>query len=496
MGLEVVLAVILAAIASFISNLGVNLQKLHHIKARNASSSSPPPSSSTPALTRSSSSSSSPALAHYSSSLLWRLGLLLIIFGSLFDVAALGLGPQSLVAPLGSLTLVSNVLCAYALLKESVTRHDVLSTALIVIGATIAVAFGAHEQQQWSVDDLFHFFTQPQFIVYATIIVLFSIFCYVQLHRLELLELDVGKASPLYLQHRSHHRFYYPALAGTIGAQSVLFAKCSVELLLSSFRLSSPAYFLSHWQSYVVLTCMFTSIFLQIKYLNEGLRRFSSTYSIPVFQAFWILISVVSGLIFYREYEHMQRWDGLLFSTGVVIAVVGVMMLSGRDTEDHHHHHHRRDGHLGLRREEGKEGSEDSEDADDDLQLEATSGSGSDSDEENDASIEMSVLVVGNGRGAAAAGGAGGGADGSSSGLSLASAADAKQLKDLINSNGHAAGVTSSTSPLTPNTPLPSAEEEEKREADLVPLIPSRTSTGGVVVMARAGSSGVARTSE
>lgn len=51
---------------------------------------------------------------------------------------------QSLVAPLGSLTLVANVLMAPWVLKETVTARDLKSTALIVLGCILAVAFASH----------------------------------------------------------------------------------------------------------------------------------------------------------------------------------------------------------------------------------------------------------------------------------------------------------------------------------------------------------------
>ena len=76
---------------------------------------------------------------------MWRVGLGLVFFGSLADFAALSFGPQSLVAPLGSLTLVSNVIFAPLLLKETIGHWDVLATVLIVVGSSVAVMFGSHE---------------------------------------------------------------------------------------------------------------------------------------------------------------------------------------------------------------------------------------------------------------------------------------------------------------------------------------------------------------
>ena len=496
------LAVFLAAIASFISNLGVNLQKLHHIRARDSASTVPtrahsPTSASHTngtaasshhhhpnALTvRAPSTSPTPGPAasaeegegdgsHYSSSLLWRCGLLLIIFGSLFDVAALGLGPQSLIAPLGSLTLVSNIVCAYCLLRERLSRYDIGATAVIVVGSCIAIGWGKKEETNFTVEQLFAFYHQAEFIMYATVVILFSIWCYTQLHKLERLEADEGKQSPLYLSHRSRHRFYYPALAGTIGAQSVLFAKCTVELLTNTFTAGQPNMF-TEWPSYLVIGCMFGSIFLQIRFLNEGLRRFSSTYSIPVFQAFWILVSVVSGLIYYREWQGLDATDRVMFSLGVCVTVSGVVMLSRRDTEDHH-----AAGHVKVGESEGEEMVEvgtqlsgglvlgdDSED--EELELGGVSDTDSD-DSDADEEVEMSVLYVDKGVAAvmgAAAGGAGGG-------VTVGDEEKAGKNSSTPNGiNGHTNGVEEKKEEVTIHI---KPQPHNERGQDKQPLIPSR----------------------
>ena len=493
------LAVFLAAIASFISNLGVNLQKLHHIRTRHHSSHtvpttrshSPTHSSSNGVSTttadgkhtqsiRAPSTSPTPPPAvggdtelegsdgsHYSASVLWRCGLLLIIFGSLFDVAALALGPQSLIAPLGSLTLVSNIACAYCLLRERVSRYDIGATALIVIGSSIAIGWGKKEEVTYTVQQLFGFYHQAEFITYATAVILFCIWCYTQLHKLERLEADEGKESPLYLSQRSRHRFYYPALAGTIGAQSVLFAKCTVELFMNTFGEQQNNMFVE-WPSYVVMACMFGSIFAQIRYLNEGLRRFSSTYSIPVFQAFWILVSVVSGLIYYREWQGLDTVSCVMFSLGVCVTVSGVVMLSRRDTEDHHAAGHVKVGEGEEMVEVALGGVLTGEESDDDeLELGGMSDSASD-DSDTDGEIELSVLHVDK----AAAGVADGITAVSGTGVSEADAAGKDSGVKLNGVNGHsAAGVEEKKEEATIHVkPQPSVE----RGQDKQPLIPSR----------------------
>src|SRR4051794_27160410 len=126
MGYLWLLGVGLAAFASFVSNLGVTLQKLQHIRIeeeRRSKGLSP--------LTSNGASNGGPNgnsgggsedTAAYHKGTLWKVGLGLVIFGSLADFSALSFASQSLIAPLGSLTLVSNVIYAPCILKESVTR--------------------------------------------------------------------------------------------------------------------------------------------------------------------------------------------------------------------------------------------------------------------------------------------------------------------------------------------------------------------------------------
>src|SRR4051812_38303881 len=44
-----------------------------------------------------------------------------------------------------------------------------------------------------------------------------------------------------------YHRFCYAALSGTVGAQSVLFAKCFAELLMATIRGAGVLF--AHWQT-------------------------------------------------------------------------------------------------------------------------------------------------------------------------------------------------------------------------------------------------------
>ena len=88
----------------------------------------------------------------------WITGLALTVLGSIADFAALAFAAQSLVAILGSLTLVVNILLAPLMLNEKVSQTDVRAVVMIVIGCMIAVAFGQHESKIHTLENLLYMF--------------------------------------------------------------------------------------------------------------------------------------------------------------------------------------------------------------------------------------------------------------------------------------------------------------------------------------------------
>ena len=86
----------------------------------------------------------------------WWWGFILLALLPLpFDGAALSFAPQSLIYPIGTATtvLVGQIVAPRLFFKtERLTHREWLGTLLIVAGAAVASAFGAHENQSYTVD--------------------------------------------------------------------------------------------------------------------------------------------------------------------------------------------------------------------------------------------------------------------------------------------------------------------------------------------------------
>lgn len=303
-----IFGVFLAALGSVISNLGVSIQKLTHLKYGKTVKNG----------------KKKEIWKHG----LWWLGLSLVVVGSMADFSALSFTPQSLVAPLGSMTLVSNVIFAPYLLNEKITKRDLMGTATILVGSVVTVVFADHNSVPYRSEEIFSFFFKTSFQVYAVLVTAFIIGLLAFTQYME----QYPPHSAYFQSKVVYLRFAFPSMAGAIGAQSVLFAKCSVEMISNTMYGTENAF--KYWQTYVLIMAMFVTVILQVTWINRGLRYFDTSYMVPVFQAFWIPLSVMSGLIFFQEMDDLSSTSRYLFCLGVLITIGGVATLSGHRNQE------------------------------------------------------------------------------------------------------------------------------------------------------------------
>ncbi|ETO08033.1 DUF803 domain protein, partial [Reticulomyxa filosa] len=124
------------------------------------------------------------------------------------------------------------------------------------------------------------------------------------------------------------HQFTIAALSGTMGAQNILFAKGASTLLV--LTITNKGMMFTHYPTYLILIGLFWSIYFQLRWLNSGLKRFSALQVVPVFQSFWILVSVLGGLAVYQEFNDMNTLTKCVFPVGVLMTIGGVSYLTAQ----------------------------------------------------------------------------------------------------------------------------------------------------------------------
>lgn len=325
--------------ASFVSTFGVNLQKLAHVRNERL-----PPEHRQP----------------YAKLFTWQLGMLLMVLGSVMDIVALPFVPQSRVAVLGSVTMVANVVITPVFLKETLTKHDLAGCAITVAGCTMASWFGAHVEADLTPECLVESLTQPGFLLYFSLVLVYlaglMLLILARQRRQDLEQLqslgtehtkqtdgfelfgapeeaaqplapDPSFLDSLPVLSTKHDSFIYASFAGTAGAQSIMFAKGALEMGYSAVTGKS-----SVWYLFLCLPPFGLCLWCQVHYLNQALKLFDALYVVPVYQIFWIVMGILSGLIFYQEYRNLDPVSSWMFSVGCVITLVGVITLSRRQS--------------------------------------------------------------------------------------------------------------------------------------------------------------------
>jgi len=188
-----------------------------------------------------------------------------------------------------------------------VGRREIVGTALIILGSTLAVVFGDHEVRAYTNDDLVSLIGGAWFLVYGILVAVLCVAGQV-LHRritpvkaalveairryevaVEACDAQaadwedevIARLEGQYMKWVKIHPFALCALSGAFGAQSVLFGKCFAELLSTSMQGDNQ---LLNFFPWIAAICMGLTVATQLHFLALALNYFDALYVVPVFQ--------------------------------------------------------------------------------------------------------------------------------------------------------------------------------------------------------------------
>ncbi|KAJ8328993.1 hypothetical protein O5D80_002954 [Batrachochytrium dendrobatidis] len=242
----------------------------------------------------------------YLSERLWWVGMAVMLLGELGNFAAYGFAPAVLVAPLGTVALISNALIAPAFLGETLRNQDIVGILFAVLGTGIILAVSSQiSEPTLSADDIVAALTQPQFVLYC--IVTASI-------------LSVMLAIS-YTPYGRKYIFVDLSIVALFGGYTVLATKALSSLLKMSFFLLS-----SHWVVYLMIFVLTSTAVLQVQHLNRALSAFDSVEVIPTNFVLFTTSSIIGSSILYND---LQRTNPLAL-LGVICMFFGVILITGK----------------------------------------------------------------------------------------------------------------------------------------------------------------------
>lgn len=258
------------------------------------------------------SNSDSSSKVSYLRSPIWWLGILLMTGGELCNFVSYGFAPASLVAPLGTVALISNCAVAPLLLGEQFFKSDIIGVVLAILGTITIVLSTPRSTQAFSPAQLQEALSQVTFIVYVSlclvavvVLVILSSSRYAE----RFIAIDVG-------------------LCAILGGFTVLSTKALSSLLNQMFLAC-----FKYPVSWLVTAVLVITAVTQVIFLNRALQRFDSKHVVPVQFVLFTIIAIVGSAILYQDFKHVTSAQALNFFFGCLFIFTGVYILTWNTDE-------------------------------------------------------------------------------------------------------------------------------------------------------------------
>lgn len=298
------------------------------------------------------------------------IGVAFLGIEGILDWLALTFAAESLIASLGTVSVVLNNLLAPIFLGEKLGKKDIGVTLLAILGTTLCVAFSTHTSESLEWKDLEALSVRPAFIIYLLLIGLSSFYLY---------SFSKGVATlPSFIAARmdSETRTAYVALisrmslpvaAAVCGGFFGLFSKALGLLIADTLEGNNQFVYLGSW---LILLMSAVFLFLQIRILNMSLQKYEALFVVPVYEVTFALVGVLNGEFFYNDGSEFtwKQWVG--FPLGVAVNLLAILLILKRPAPHSTPHIELLPSKEARDRRELLK--EDDDDSDEDLKLEFT----------------------------------------------------------------------------------------------------------------------------
>ncbi|KNC51674.1 uncharacterized protein AMSG_07737 [Thecamonas trahens ATCC 50062] len=328
------IGVVLSAVGSIILNVGHNLMKAAHMANVLAAAAA----------------DQRPVL--YLRLPRWWAGMALFLAGNALDFVALSFAAQSLIAALGGISLVSNVLLASIINGETLSVLDGVGTVLVISGAILAVLFGNRNDKDYDADSLLDLFDSLILWIYwAAVIGAVTVLAFVVL-RIR----DRKAAREAAIRQQRLNRAAAPdegcdddvnvdagddwgitllpllhiCIGGLVGGQTAIGAKASSEMLAATV-IRGDSQLTQPWVYAIVGVTAITAL-TQLHQFQLALSLADSLFVVPTYYVVWTVFTLISAGIFYGDFDSDQLDASQLavFAVGIMLTFAGVYAICHR----------------------------------------------------------------------------------------------------------------------------------------------------------------------
>lgn len=258
---------------------------------------------------------------------IWRIGMGVFVAGSFINFSSFAFAAQSLLAALGTVQFVSNVVFAKCVLKEQLTMRIFIATGIIIFGLVTAIRFSNHASEQYTTKDLIALYDRGYLIFLLVVFIsLISLHCVY-------LKYTAAEEKGIRLPGSELVRpGTYALVSATVGTQSVLQSKCIAELVKASIKGQNQ---FGEWFLYFILFTFIAGLSFWLHRMNAALKKFDGMIIIPLLQVFWTTSAILQGGVYFKEFEKFSPLQTVGFCMGVCIVFIGVFLLTPHRRKEH-----------------------------------------------------------------------------------------------------------------------------------------------------------------
>jgi hypothetical protein len=238
----------------------------------------------------------------------WFGNICVTLLGTTLGILALTYAPQSLISPLGGLTIVWNLMLAMIPFFGGIRPKSIeyVATSITLLGTVIIVWLGPENRGQ---KNTFWLFLNPKFgllvLIYSGIGAL----------------LESASRS----QNKLYRRISSGATGGIVGGLSNVFAKSAADFYSGNHVIDEQHDFGTF--ALVVIIALGLAI-SQLMFLNSALANYAAVQVVPIYQTTLIIFATISGGVAFDEFGGFSLLQYVGFSFGVCISVIGVAVLA------------------------------------------------------------------------------------------------------------------------------------------------------------------------
>lgn len=261
------------------------------------------------------------------SSMTWMIGTIIFVSGSLLNFASYAFAAQSMLASLESIQFVTNLIFGKFMLKANVTKTMLIGTGLTVMGTILAVQFSSRATLDLDTGDIKELYANPAYLIYlALLVVMLFLLNYVY----NFYEKSQASGTPMRFS-GAVIPLSYSIWSALFGTQSVVQAKVLAELL--SVHSSGEENIFQTWFTYVTILAWILTVGVWLSRLNYALTKFDPLLIIPLLQCSFIFFAIISGGIFFKEFNEFTLTQWIGFWGGVLVMFSGLILLTPVNTE-------------------------------------------------------------------------------------------------------------------------------------------------------------------